>query len=148
VSSTVSRQQKFTSLQKNLFIAHRVEERTNEEKVFAYDTHTRAERYHLFREEAKGEWVLAEPMERDYWEALSRSKIARQPQIRDNIIEVMRANPAKSFEQIAQDIGNWCSARTIVRWIVQHRPTRSRHDQTSAGKCTLDCERRARGTGS
>ena len=27
---------------KNLFIAHRVEERTNEEKVFAYDTHTQS----------------------------------------------------------------------------------------------------------
>jgi hypothetical protein len=101
---------------RNLFIADRVEERKNEEKVFAYDTPTLAERIHVFREEAKGEWVLAEPNLRDYWEALSRSKIARQPQIRDNIIEVMRANPAKSFEQIAQDIGNWCSARTIVRW--------------------------------
>jgi hypothetical protein len=88
--------------------------------VFAYDTHTRAERIHVFRKEAKGEWVLAEPNLRDYWEALSRSKIARQRQIRDNIIEVMRANPAKSFEQVAQDIGNWNSARTIVRWIVQH----------------------------
>jgi Transposase len=105
---------------KNLFIAHRVEVRTNFEKVFAYDTHTRAERFHLFREEAKGEWVVAEPNLRKYWEALSRSKIARQPQIRDNIIEVMRANPAKSFDQIAQDIGDWCSARTIKRWIVQH----------------------------
>jgi hypothetical protein len=92
---------------KNLFIAHRVEVRTNFEKVFAYDTHTRAERFHLFREEAKGEWVVAEPNLRKYWEALSRSKIARQPQIRDNIIEVMRANPAKSFDQIAQDIGDW-----------------------------------------
>ena len=103
-----------------LFIANRVEERTNEEQVYAYDCQSRSEHFHLFREEAKGEWVLAEPNLRDYWEALSRSKVARQPMIRDNIIEVMRANPAKSFEQIAQDIGNWCSVRTIVRWIVQH----------------------------
>jgi hypothetical protein len=55
---------------RNLFIADRVEERNNEEKVFAYNTHTRAERIHVFREEAKDEWVLAERNLRDYWEAL------------------------------------------------------------------------------
>jgi hypothetical protein len=95
---------------RNLFIAHRVEERNNEEKVFAYDTRTRAERIHIFLEEAKGEWVLAEPNLRDYWEALSRSKVAQLPQIGDNIIEVMRANPAKSFEhtKCAQGSTRFC----------------------------------------
>jgi hypothetical protein len=32
----------------------------------------------------------------------------------------MCANPSKSFDQIAQDIGDWCSARTIKHWIIQH----------------------------
>ena len=105
---------------RNLFIADRVEVRTNEEKVFACNTQTRAEQFHFFREEAKLEWLLADANIRDYWEAMSRSKVAQQPHIRDNIIEVMRANPAKSFEQIAHDIGNWCSVRTLVRWICQH----------------------------
>jgi hypothetical protein len=105
---------------RNLFIADLVEERTNEEKVFAYDTQTRAERFHFFREKSKVEWLLADANLRDYWEAMSQSKVARQPHIRDNIIEVMRANPAKSFEQIAHDIGNWCSVRTLARWISQH----------------------------
>ena len=39
--------------------------------------------------------------------------------IQDAIIEVMRANPAKSFEQTANDIGVWCSVRTIVCWTTQ-----------------------------
>jgi hypothetical protein len=38
---------------KHLFIAHRVEERTNEEKVFAYDSQTRAAQFLVFREESK-----------------------------------------------------------------------------------------------
>ena len=105
---------------RNLFIASRIEERTNEEKVFAFDTQSRTERFHLFREEAKAEWVVAEPELCNFWEAMSRSKVARQPHIRDNIIEVMRENHAKSFEQISHDIGNWCSVRTIVRWLSQH----------------------------
>jgi hypothetical protein len=33
---------------RNLFIASRIEERTNEEKVFAFDTQSRTERFHLF----------------------------------------------------------------------------------------------------
>jgi hypothetical protein len=105
---------------RNLFIADRIAERANEEKVFAYDKQSRAQQFHLFREEAKAEWLLLDGNNRDYWEALSWSKVARQPQIRDNIIEVMRGNPAKSFEQIANDIGGWCSVRTIFRWISQH----------------------------
>ena len=45
----------------------------------------------------------------------SVTNVAQQSHIRDNIIEVIVANPAKSFEQIAHDIGNWCSVRTLVR---------------------------------
>ena len=59
---------------KHLFIAHRVEERTNEEKVFAYDSQTRAAQFLVFREDAKAEWVVAEAEHRNFWEAMSRSK--------------------------------------------------------------------------
>jgi hypothetical protein len=67
--------------------------------------------------------VIAERRQPDvfeYWESKSRSQILRQPHIRDNIIEAMRANPSKSFDQIAEDIGHWCSASTIHKWIQSH----------------------------
>jgi hypothetical protein len=105
---------------KALFVANRIHERTAKEAVYAYESVTRAKHLHEFREEAKGEWVVAEPNIVHFWEAQSRSKIAQQPQIRDNIIEAMRANPTKSFEQITVDIGNWCSASTIQKWIASH----------------------------
>jgi hypothetical protein len=105
---------------KHLFIANRVCERNREEVVYAYDSTTRDKRLHEFREVAKAEWVLAEPKVVDFWEAQSRSKIAWQPQIRDNIIEAMRANPSKSFEKLAEDIGNWCCASTIRMWLASH----------------------------
>jgi hypothetical protein len=106
---------------KVLFVANHVHERTVKESVFAYESVTRAKRVHEFCEEAKGEqWVVAEPNIVHFWEAHSWSKISRQPQIRDTIIEAMRANPTKSFEQIAVDIGNWCSASTMAKWIASH----------------------------
>ena len=68
---------------KSLFVANLTRERSDQEAVFAYESSTQAERLYEFRELAKAEWVLAEPKSVDFWEAQSRSKIARQPQIRD-----------------------------------------------------------------
>lgn len=74
------------------------------------DSGTRAERLYEFRKHAKAEWVLAEPKIVDFWEAQSRTKIARQPKRRDDVIEAVRVNPSKRFQQIAADIGNCCSS--------------------------------------
>lgn len=48
------------------------------------------------------------------------SKAARQPQIRDDIIENMRANPSKSYEKLAADIDAWASPTAIQQWFVRH----------------------------
>jgi hypothetical protein len=45
--------------------------------------------------------------EKDYRESLARSKAARQPQIRDKIIESLRAKLSKSYEKITADIDYW-----------------------------------------
>jgi hypothetical protein len=115
---------------KALFILNRIRERIAQEEMFAYEKELKAERQHIFREEAKAEWVIAKWRQPDvvqYWESKSRSQILRQPHIRNNIIEAMRANPTKSFEKIAEDIGHWCSASTIHKWI--------------QSKCTTDPQR-------
>jgi hypothetical protein len=109
---------------KSLFIANRIRERSEQEKVYAYEKQRKAERQHLFREEAKAEWVIAErhtPEVIAYWESMSRRQIARQPLMRDTILELLRANPSKSFANLAEDIGHWCSAGTIHKWIQTRR---------------------------
>jgi hypothetical protein len=109
---------KFHFSAKCLFINNCICELNHQEVVYAYESNTGREQIHEFRELAKADWVLAEPKVVDFWEAQSRSKIARQPQICDNIIEAMRANPSKSFEKIAEDIGNWCTSRRKLRsWL-------------------------------
>jgi hypothetical protein len=72
-----------------LFVANHFHERSVKESIFAYESVTQAKRVHEFREEAKGEWVVAEPNIVHFWEAQPRSKMSKQPQIRDNIIEAM-----------------------------------------------------------
>jgi hypothetical protein len=53
---------------------------------------------------------------KDYWESQAQSKAARQPQIRDDIIENNRANPSKSYGQLAIDIDSWASVAAIQTW--------------------------------
>ena len=64
--------------------------------------------------------MLVEPEVVHFWEAQFRGKIAWQPQIQDDICKAMQANPSKSFEQIANDIGNWCCGSTIHKWLASH----------------------------
>ena len=54
------------------------------------------------------------------WDALSREQLARQPYIRDEILGHFQMNPALSFEQCSNEIGNWCSASTIHAWLQSH----------------------------
>lgn len=62
----------------------------------------------------KQEWLLAVCNLRDYWGAMSRGSSTAK-RILNNIIEAMRATPAKRVEEIAHDSGNWCSVRTTVQ---------------------------------
>lgn len=117
IDSMEAAKTKYTA--KNLFLYHRVRERMAEQEVFAYN-YGRQEQQHIFREEGKAEWALLGDSDRAYWESQARTKIARQPYIRDNIIEAMRANPSKSFQSISEDIGHWCSASTIHKWFYSH----------------------------
>lgn len=105
---------------KNLFIEDKVAERMKAEEVFAYDNGIAKQRRYVFHEEAKAAWVMATQEEIEFWEFKSRKYVARQTNIRDNILEAMRANPGKSFQQLMEDIDDWCSASTIHRWFSSH----------------------------
>jgi hypothetical protein len=75
---------------------------------------------HQWNEESKADWVLLPKQGKEMWEAAARGKIERQPTIRNDILEALRANPSKSFDNIAEDIGYWCSSQTIQRWFASH----------------------------
>jgi hypothetical protein len=101
---------------RNLFIQQRIRDRTEEEEVVAYNNLKRQQAY-IYREEAKGDWILLTAEEQAFWEFEARSKLEYEPYIRDRIIELLCANPSKSFDKVVEDIGHWCSAASIKRWI-------------------------------
>jgi hypothetical protein len=71
-------------------------------------------------EEAKTEWVLLIPVEKEVWNFHAQNHNKRQPLIRDQIIEAIRKNPTRSFQKIAADIDHWCSATAIHQWLLSH----------------------------
>ncbi|KAI2503723.1 hypothetical protein MHU86_10704 [Fragilaria crotonensis] len=95
------------------------------QRLFMQDQVTRKEssikavRY-TWTEEAKAEWVLLSPAEKEVWTFHARNHDERQPFIRDQIIEAIRKNPTRSFQKIAADIDHWCLATAIHQWLSSH----------------------------
>jgi hypothetical protein len=103
---------------KNMYIMNQIRVRKEADSQFAHEDNSR--NAEVYREEAKADWCLLNANERAYWEQRSRTQIERQPSIADDIINSMRANPSKSYDAVAKDIGNWCSGTTIQKWLRSH----------------------------
>ena len=43
--------------------------------------------------------------------------LARQPQIKDQLILALQENPTKGYRELSDDIGGWCSKNTIFIWL-------------------------------
>jgi hypothetical protein len=46
-----------------------------------------------------------------------RQHLHRQNSIREEIIDAIKKNPKRSWKGIEADIGHWCSAPCIQRWV-------------------------------
>ena len=75
---------------------------------------------YVAREEAKAVWITMPENEKQRFVMESASKLDIQPSIRDMIIGILRKDPSKSFDSVAADINNWCSASTIARWFKKY----------------------------
>ena len=51
------------------------------------------------------------------WTVRSEEMLARQPQIKDQLILALQENPTKGYRELLDDIGGWCSKNTIFKWL-------------------------------
>jgi len=63
---------------------------------------------------AHEEWKHLGVSEKKVWEAKAREHDERQPFIADDIVRILRKNPTKSFDHVADDIDWWCNGATIL----------------------------------
>lgn len=54
---------------------------------------------------------------RTIWEAKAREHLARQPYIKDKIIDLFNMDPSLSYDQCAYLLDNWCSSSTIHKYL-------------------------------
>jgi hypothetical protein len=101
-----------------MFVRCRVIEMKEEVENLAYEHVT--SRNTEFREKAKVEWTELSDDERENWEAIAREHDEIQPYIKGLLIDAIIDDPNKSFERLSADIGYWCSASTIHRWLQQY----------------------------
>jgi hypothetical protein len=100
---------------KKLFINAHIKERSIAVAALSHDHTFLMRSRHL--QEGESLWQALSEEQKTVWACLSREHHERQPLIRDQILDAIRANPTKSFEQISSDIGGWCAASTIHRWL-------------------------------
>mmetsp|Transcript_10823 Transcript_10823/g.17325 ORF Transcript_10823/g.17325 Transcript_10823/m.17325 type:complete len:169 (-) Transcript_10823:853-1359(-) len=91
--------------------------REEDDDTLAYDGPTRVARRKDYRACAVASWDMLCTAEKAQWECYSRTQLQTQPNIRDRIIEVLKNNPKTPYREVANAIGNWCSASTIERWM-------------------------------
>jgi hypothetical protein len=103
---------------KLLYIRHRIQELQDEYNAGAFEKLRSLEQVAEWKGQANVEWTLfLSDDSKEAWGAKSRCCHKRLPLIKESIVESLRANPAKSFRQLAEDIGGIVSERTIRRWL-------------------------------
>ena len=115
----------------NMFVRCRVIEMKEEVENLAYEDVTSQNLD--FRKKAKLEWTKLSDDERENWVAMARDHDEIQPYIRDLLVHAIIDDPNKSFERLSADIGYWCCASTIHRWLQQY-PLRDKEFHSSVRK--------------
>jgi hypothetical protein len=98
-----------------LFVQDYVRQKSKANNQYAYEDTRAMEK--SWREEAKARWSRMSEVKKRVWYKEQRDHDERQPLVRDQIIESLQANGAKSYRAVAEDIGYWCCASTIQKWL-------------------------------
>jgi hypothetical protein len=69
---------------------------------------------------AKLEWIKLSDDKKVNWVAIAREHDEIKPYIRDLLVHAIIDDPNKSFEWLSADIGYWCSASAIHRWLQKY----------------------------
>ena len=62
-------------------------------------------------------WKKLPTSTKEIWIAEACCHNARFPQIKDSLIILLQNNPSIGYFQLASEIGEWCSAKTIHKWL-------------------------------
>ena len=91
---------------KHLYVTSQMREQTQNESIIK-------ESYSTLKATLSAEFDQLDAGNKAIWAECSRSHLAKQPFIKDKIIDLLQANDNASYVQLESSINNWCSAETI-----------------------------------
>jgi hypothetical protein len=72
---------------------------------------------------------------------MEREHDARQPFVKQDLIEALQANVGRSYRQLSKHINGWCATSTVESWLKSHQ---SYHIYAKNIKPGLSVENRAK----
>jgi hypothetical protein len=117
---------------KHLYIRHRINERRRlnmHHEVEKYkkddddndDASTGSFLTHQCREDAKEAWDAMDEAAQRPWEQKAKWHDEMQPSVQQILVTQINIHPYRTYDQLAMDIGDWCGASTIQRWLTAKR---------------------------
>jgi hypothetical protein len=109
---------------KHLYIRHRITERrrlnTHHEHDDDNDDDASSESFltYQFRENAKEAWDTLDEAAQRPWEQKAKLHDEMQPTIQQTLLSQIKNHPYRTYDLLAMDIGGWCGASTIHRWLM------------------------------
>jgi hypothetical protein len=121
---------------KNLYIRHRITERRR------LSTHHELEKYKehededddndddasssgsfmlfQYRNDTKKEWDALDKAAQEPWEQKAKWHDEMQPSVQQILVGQITNHPHRTYNDLAIDIGDWCGASTIQRWLTSN----------------------------
>jgi hypothetical protein len=119
---------------KHLYIRHRITERRR------HTLHHELEKYkneddddnddasssgsfltYQYRKDTKEEWDALDRAAREPWEQKAKWHDEMQPSVQQILVGQINNHPYRTYNDLAMDIGDWCGASTIQRWLTAKR---------------------------
>jgi hypothetical protein len=119
---------------KHLYVRHRIAERrrlSNQQELEKYNKYDGDDAdndnddasssgsflTYQYRNSVKDEWDALDAAAREPWEQKAKWHDEMQPSIQRFLVGEINNNPYRTYQELASDIGDWCGASTIQRWL-------------------------------
>jgi hypothetical protein len=74
-----------------------------------------------YRKDTKEEWDALDRAAREPWEQKAKWHDEMQPSVQQILVGQINNHPYRTYNDLAIDIGDWCGASTIQRWLTAKR---------------------------
>ena len=104
---------------KYIFMQQYISRKVALDAMHAYNNKTKENMKTTYRPSSNNRLKRMSTEQKELMEVKRREMLARQPYMKDLIIDTLRNNPSMSYSNLAKEI-NYCCTKTIQNWMASH----------------------------